>query len=255
MSKIIKAHFVVERRLERLKKIEQDGTARASGEAGENTRLTRETAEAIYFETKTILEDLIAQAQQRSDAIILKAREEAQQIVENALGDVSNTKVESWDKGYAQGYEAGYAEAADELQRRYGEISSLLRELTDIRLELYENQEKEIVQLILAMTEKILGTIVDLRPEIISQVIRNTLEQAKGAQKITVKINPVHLPYLSRAEEIFKETGAEVADVVEEPALKPGDCQVITENGFIEAIIEEQLLELKRVLLETADYD
>ncbi|MDX9872663.1 MAG: FliH/SctL family protein [Clostridia bacterium] len=254
MSKIIKADFVVERRQERLKKTEHEARILAVGEQ-ESMYLTKETADSLYLETKIMLEELVTQAQRRADAIILKAKEEAQAIVETSQGDVSRNKVESWDNGYEQGYKAGHQEAQDELKRRYREIASLLQKLENDRQNLFGRQREEIMELIMTLTEKILGSIVELRPEVISQVIRNTLEQVKGAQKITVKINPVHIPYLSSSDEIFKEAGLEYVDIIEDPAIKQGDCQIVTENGFVDAVVEEQLQELKRVLMEATDDD
>jgi flagellar assembly protein FliH len=218
-----------------------------------NEELTKETVDVIYNETKVMLEELVARAQQKADDILLKAKEEAHSLIEKSLQDYQVVKDKAYKEGYDQGYEKGLEEAEAEIKKLGRETASLIASLKRQKEDLYRKQEKDVVELVIALTEKILGTVIETRPEVICQVIKNTLEHVRDAEKITVKVNPIHIPYLSGFEEQFKDVCPEKFKIAEDPNIKPGDCQVVTENGYLDSMLEEQLIQLKKALLEVVD--
>lgn len=225
-----------------------------ASEYGEAECLTQETADALYIETKVMLEELISQAQCKADEIILKAKEEAQRIMEQANRESQITKDTAYQEGYEQGVKKGLTQTAEEMKDKYEALLTLFNDFKLQKEEYLIKQEKEIVELVVALTEKIIGTIVDLQPEVISHIIKNTLEHVNGAQRITIKVNPIHIPYLSGYQEMFINNGPENIQILEDSNIKPGNCRIITENGFVDSLLEVQLRELKQALLEVVDH-
>lgn len=251
MAKIIKSCLVVEKKVNK----NSNGAAKQvhttqANEYEDAESLTQETADALYIETKIMLEELISQAQCRADEIILKAKEEAQRIVEQANQDKDLSRQE----GYEQGVKKGLAQTAEEMKDKYEALLSLFKDFEVQKKEYLIKQEKDIVELVVALTEKIIGTIVDLQPEVIRHIIKNTLEHVNGAQKITIKVNPIHIPYLSGYNEIFMDNGQENMQIIEDSNIKPGNCRIVTENGFVDSLLEVQLRELKQALMEVVDH-
>jgi flagellar assembly protein FliH len=253
LSKIIKANFVLEKRQNILKRIGSDMSTVNDRDSRED--LTQETANALYYETKLMLEDLITKAQQKADDIILKAKEDAQNTIEQASLKCQEIKEDAHNSGYNQGYLKGVEQSSDDIGLQYKGLVSLIKEFDDERKSYFSKQEEEMIELVFALTEKILGTIIDARPEVVNRIIKNTLEHVKGAQKVTVKVNPIHIPYLNDYNDIFKDYNPENIQIVEDYNIKPGDCQVVTENGFLDSLLDVQLLELKQALLEVVDHD
>lgn len=245
MSKIIKARFIVNDNRKSIPKREENAKSES---------FNQETADALYLETKAMLEELVGQAQKKADEIILKAREEAQAEVEHSRQESTRIKDAAYKEGYDQGYQTGLAEASNSLQNLYGDVVSLISSLQKEKEEFLRKQEVEMIELVVALAEKLIGTVFETRPEVISHVVKNTLEHVKDAQRVTVRVNPIHIPYLSGSEEITKDTTIEKLNITEDPTIKPGDCQVVTENGFLDSILEEQLVGIRQALLEVVDH-
>lgn len=249
MSKVIKARFVISKARETA--IPEDAPKHPEGESA---CLSTDTTDAIYQETKAMLEDLIAQAQSKADYILLKAREEAQELRERAAEEVQALKDSAWQEGYARGQNDARENSEKEFNELYGRVLSLMDGIRRDSEQLLIKHEQDIIEIILAVIEKVLGTVVEAKPEIIVSIVRNLLEQVREAEKITVRVNPVHIPYLSGYEEVFKELNTENLQIVEDPAIGPGDCLISTENGFLDSRIDEQMRVLRQALQEVVDY-
>lgn len=250
MAKIIKSCLVVEKKVNKNSNVGTKQVHALATEYEDTESLTQETADALYIETKMMLEELISQAQCKADEIILKAKEEAQRILEQANRD----KNSAYQEGYEQGVKKGLTETAEEMKDKYEALLSLFKDFKLQKEEYLIKQEKDIVELVVTLTEKIIGTIVDLQPEVIRHIIKNTLEHVNGAQRITIKVNPIHIPYLSGYHEIFIKNGQDNMQIIEDSNIKPGNCRIITENGFVDSLLDVQLRELKQALLEVVDH-
>lgn len=253
MVKIIKSCLVIEKKPTGLFGARQ--ALAAAPEYEEAEYFTQDTADALYTETKMMIEELLSQAQSKSEAMILKAKEEAQSTLEQAEQESKTISEDAYSKGFAQGLQEGLAEAGEDIKSGYDALASLINDLKHQKEQYLAKQEKEMVELVIALTEKVLGTIIDIRPEVISHIVKNTLAQVSGALRITVKVNPIHIPYLSEYQDIFSDTGCESMQVLEDCNIKPGNCRVITENGFVDSLLEAQLGELKQALLEVVEHD
>ncbi|MBZ4653164.1 MAG: fliH [Peptococcaceae bacterium] len=235
MSKIIKANFV-----------KNELRTRLPVANNEDIPLTRDTAQAIYLETKVMIEELIAEAQQKADEITLKSRSQAQMILETAHQESQDIKNRAYEEGYRLGYEKGLAEARHEIKELHGHAQELIGALQQEKLNMLKAYESELLDLVMLITEKILGVIVEVKPEIINGVISRTLSQTAENGKIMVKVNPFHIPYLN----ISREHDNVV--IQEDVSVKPGGCVIISENGIIDAQLEGQIALLKQALRDVA---
>lgn len=259
MSNIIKACFVVNDKRTSLEYPRNHRREPALGPGyepaplPEEEPLTQETADSIYEETKSAIEELILAAQKRAESIISHAQEEARGYLENSQKEAEEIREAAYQKGYKLGYQKGIA-IEKEFQSIYQQVSSVLEKIKEQQALTLKNQEKDIIELVMLLTEKIIGTIVEVRPEIISNIIKNTLEEVKDTENVVLKVNPVHLPYLTPFNERFTEVYSGNLLIIDDPNMEPGDCLVSTENGFIEAKINEQLALLRQGLLEVSGH-
>ena len=243
MSKIIKSRFVVN----------GDKNVLSFNRPMAN-KLTKETSEELYQETKAMLEEMVAQAQARADNIMLMAKENAQKLMEQAEQESQAIKDSAFQEGYAEGLRTGLENGENQVKPLYPQVLSLIEEIAGQKDSLIKEQEKNLIELTLAITEKLLGTIIEAKPEIICHIVKNSLELVRETERITVKVNPIHIPYLSGCPELIKDVNKEKLQIVEDSAIRPGDCQIATENGFLDLMIDEQLAVLKEALLEVVEH-
>jgi len=250
LSKEIKARFVVEdysqgSLLKVCPPVVAANNSLAPQPGYQTDQLTPEAAELIYSETKQMIEELMESAQQQSEQLLLQAKAQAQDILEKSQAEVEILKEQAYKTGFEQGYQDGYSRADEEVHKLQDQTKTLLETLLKDREEAFQRYEKEIVDLVILLTEKILGTAAETKPEIINHLVKKVLAEAGEAEKMTIKVNPIHVPYLGSFEKI---------QIVEDSSLLPGECVVVSENGFIESRISEQLAILKQTMLDVTGH-
>lgn len=259
MSKIIKARFVIE------EKNHSPISSKNSAVIGDNSSLalqadsnvnaiTPEVAESIYNETKQMIEELMEDAQNQADKLILQAKAEAQDQVEKAQTIVEELKEQGRKEGFEQGYQDGFVQSSAEVKEIANHMQEMLKKLIKDNEDARRKYEKDLIELIIVLTEKLIGTTVEIKPEIIKQIVKKVLTEAGDYEKIIVKVNPIHLPYLNANEELKAQSFGSKVQFAEDVTLDPGDCILINENGFIEARIDEQLAILKETILDVTDH-
>lgn len=231
MSKIIKANFV-----------KHESSTKICVSNNQDFPLTKEAAQAIYLETKVMIEELLAEAQQKADDIMAKSKSQAQMILETAHQESENIKNKAFEEGYRLGYEKGLAESQRGMKELHEQARELIINLQQEKLNMLNIYDSELLNLVMLITEKILGVIVEVRPEIIKEVISHTLKQTVENGKIVVKVNPFHMPYLNIPCE------RDNVVIQEDVGVKPGGCVIISENGIIDAQLEVQLALLRQAL-------
>ncbi len=260
MSKIIKARFIIE---DNEYDLELKGNSNNTGLNNHSLTLqadsyeepiTPETAKMIYNETKDMIEELMEDAQEQADKLILQAKADAQAVLEKAQASAEELKETARQEGYDQGYREGFERSSQEANALTQQFHEFLGKIIQDKEAVQKKYEKDIVELVLMLTEKLVGTVVQLRPEIMQQIIEKILVEASENEKVTVKVNPLHLPYLIGTEEQAGQSQNSKIQFIEDPALQPGDCIIQTDNGFIEAKIDDQLAILRETILDVTGH-
>lgn len=257
MSKIIKARFVIEDQFNTTYSIGNglnNNSSLALQSDNYEDQITPETAENIYNETKEMIEELMEDALEKADKQILEAKAEAQEILEKTQASVGELEEKAHKEGYEKGYQVGFERSSQEITIVTNQMQELLHKLIAEDETARKNYEKDIVTLVMMLTEKIIGTVVELKPEIINQIVENILVEAGESAKLTVKVNPVHLPYLKANDDQLGQNLENKVLFAEDASLQPGDCVLLTDNGFIEAKIDEQLAILRETILEVTGH-
>ncbi|MDD2400839.1 MAG: FliH/SctL family protein [Clostridia bacterium] len=239
MSKIIKACYVE-------KQCTDDVVKDGDGEG----KLTTEVANDIYIETKIMIEELVSEAQKNAEKIVCGAEEKASKLLEESKREIEEIKGKSYIEGMNSGYKDGTRKAEEELSSLVQTTNVMLAELVKVKEDYLKNNDEDILELVLLISEKIVRTVVETKPEVICEVVKNVLKRLKGSECITLKVNPIHVPYLDDYGEQGSEFDKNKITIEEDSGLKPGECVIMTKNGYIEAIIDEQLTILKKALKE-----
>lgn len=244
MSKVIKAHFIIKESRPLGIQCLDFRAARAKDNAGPSQEILSQAAAAeIYTETKQMMEEVLAATKERAEGMLAQAGKEAKELLEESRREALAERESARREGYAEGYGNGCRQLEDLLLRIAGDKNRQL-----------EEQQEEMVKLIFITAEKILGAVLEIKPEVVSSMLGRILEEVKEARKVTLKVNPAHIPYLHDLYEKYNESNALGLQIAEDPELEPGDCIVITDSGFIEARIAEQLETLKQELLGAAGH-
>lgn len=144
---------------------------------------------------------------------------------------------------YEKGREEGVAETINQADERLAKVEERFHAvLHDLSVQLAERVallEAQAVQLSLDISEKLVGTAVDINPEYILQVIREALRQSGGAEVKVVKVSAQDLEFLNmvNVEKHIKEFDGSWSFQADE-SVRAG-CILMTSAGDVDFQIDK----------------
>lgn len=188
-----------------------------------------------------VIDKKTLEARSRAETIIADAEAEAAKIRQRAqkvLNEVEAVRERARKEGLAAGESKGLSQVTEKLVK-----------IEAIKEKFYKESEKDIIKLVVAIAEKVIGKIVEDRPEVIRDVVRQALERSIG-DRITVRINPHDYKALTKENVEFRDVldRTKRLHFKEDDTIAKGGCVVETEVGTIDAQIETQLDAIKKAL-------
>ena len=182
------------------------------------------------------------QAEREAQALIERARTEAEAIREGAYQD-----------GLVQGRERAREEARQEILASLVALSQAAQSLIVLEEQLVSAFTPEIVRLALEIAEKIVAKEVREDPEIVASVTERARAEVPHAKRVTIWLHPEDHRLLAELRPDLVSTGAEngrTVEIVASNDISRGGCRVETEMGTIDAAVPTQIGEISRQLLD-----
>ena len=150
---------------------------------------------------------------------------------------------EAYELGLIEGTEKAYQDNKDELRSKIDTLDNLLKNFEDIKVQLIEKNELQILQLLQLMASKIAMDHVETNRDVTLKVIRKVIEDAQTEEDIVLKVSTNDFVFL---ESLRERQGKEVdflKRVKIEPVddMKSGGCILETNYGAIDSRLEQRL--------------
>lgn len=152
---------------------------------------------------------------------------------------------DAFAKGYEEGERAGAAAAATRAEGMLKRLGQTIEELAALRSEMIRRTERQTVQLVLAIAERIVQREVALDRGLLVGMARAALDRLGERASATIRLHP----------EDFHAIGAGLGleeaavRVVSDPLVSRGGCLVQSDFGFMDVSPESQFRELAHALL------
>ncbi len=146
-------------------------------------------------------------------------------------------------QGVKDGENTGFELGTDKIEPLISSIKEALIQLDAIREETYQQIEKEVVDLALAIAKKIICREISIDPETVVCVAKEALAKIDDPGEIKIKMNPSDLQFINETKYQLSNLIADVNHVSfeAEENIQSGGCIIETELGEIDARIEKQL--------------
>lgn len=146
-------------------------------------------------------------------------------------------------EGHAAGYEAGQKAAAGSLAPVIQALQSAVGEMTANEARLTAQAEKAVVELSLAIAQKIIPEAIGELPSALLTVINQALAKVMAGTSLNLRVNPDDLEHLKSNQSDLSLPAIDPARLTwsADPCVGPGGCIVETDFGDIDARIEHQL--------------
>jgi flagellar assembly protein FliH len=223
----------------------------------------REEAESIV---QTAQDAAFAEVKRQTDEVqILKqqAEDEAQKILDEAKLKASEMETEvrrtldternsAKEEGKKEGKEEGYAEGKAEVDRLIERTQVALERAQDKRGEILNDTEKEIINLVLLISRKVIKVLSENQRDIIISNVIEALRKVKAKGNVIIRVNLADLQLATEHKQDFIRLmeGVKSVQVVEDSSVDSGGCIIETDFGEIDARIASQLAELENKILE-----
>jgi len=153
---------------------------------------------------------------------------------------------EAYEKGFEQGEKDGWELGLKRLEMVIHQIGNVLGEMERQRKVLYENYEREMLQLVFGISKRILRHELHHCEDVILTVLREAFQYVTDREKVIVRLNPVDYQYLlGRQEKLpcsFDEKNG--VRLIEDPSIDRGGCFLETSFGEVDATFESQFDEI-----------
>lgn len=181
-------------------------------------------------------------------------QQEAQKTAEKILED-------KMQECLREGYDQGKVKAEDECRSmresaaaklREAELS--LREAKQRYKEIIASSETKIVELSIAVAERLVYKQLDVAPDTVKAIIRETMNMLNGGEQVDLYVNPDDLDICRQYGEQLKAEFADIVklEILSDSKLPRGSCRIESESGVAEYLLEEEKEQLKEMLMNLA---
>jgi flagellar biosynthesis/type III secretory pathway protein FliH len=172
-----------------------------------------------------------------------EAGSRAQAIIAAAEADAERIRTVARQQGYAEGFEAGRAEAHADLEPGFAALSDAVERLREQRAAAADAVEAQAAELAVRVAEKVVAGALAVEPERVLDVVRGALRAIVERERIVILVNPDDLALVREGMgEIAGQLGGiEHVDVQEERRVARGGTVVRTTIGEVDARISTKL--------------
>lgn len=191
---------------------------------------------------------------QQASGYLDVVRSQAAQIISRATEESQEIRRQAEVTGKQAALQAAEAAMKVRLEQQLQTlVPALTQAIDDIKLAKQTwlaRWEQTAVRVAAAIAERIVRRELSQSPDITLALVREALELAAGAGRITLRLNPQDYALLSlKVQQLAGPLGKLApTDIVADPEVTPGGCLVCTEFGEIDQRIESQLARIEQEL-------
>lgn len=181
--------------------------------------------------------------------VLIAAQERARQIIADAEREAAELR----EKALRENAEQGREEAKKELMPALIAFADAGQSLIVFEEQLVARHTPYLVELALAIAEKVIGKAIEEDPEITASILERAKQEIIDAKRIRIWLNPADHEILAELRPDLVKFGAENGRTIEVVACEEvgrGGCRLETESGLVDATIPTQMDEIRRQLLE-----
>ena len=158
----------------------------------------------------------------------------------HSAAELEALQKQAWDEAYARGLEAGRAAGRKELERAAGRLEKLLDAMARPLEDIDEEVEEELTQLALAVARQILRRELATNPAHVIAAVREALAELPASSRdIRVVLNPDDAQLVREA--LSQPSGHAHWEIVEDPVIAHGGCEVLTPHTTVDASLETRI--------------
>ncbi|MGV7222377.1 MAG: FliH/SctL family protein [Nitrospinales bacterium] len=174
---------------------------------------------------------------------IEKAKEQSKQVRETANN-------EGYAVGRKEGFQAGENNAREVFAPFLETLQQIIEDLTSLRKRMYVKMEREMVEMIVELTKKIIRFDLADREDSVQDIIRLAVNSVLDRETMVIKVHPEDKTYAENYRpELHRAFGdAKNISFVSHPGVPRGGCVVDSNFGKVEAHLDSLDAQIDKIL-------
>ncbi len=205
-------------------------------------------------EAKEMADKIVQDALLEAENIKQKVNEESEKILrdieEQRETTLENMKKVGYDEGYQKGLDEGKIAGLEEYDSKISEATKEKEKNVAERESIFENAEKDIVELVIDMFNNLTYNAFQLNPELLSVLVKRGISSATIQKKVSIKVSSEDYDNVIKNIDKFEQLidSSKEVEVLKDFSLMKNDCMLETEFGNINCGLDEQLSSLNESL-------
>ncbi len=180
-----------------------------------------------------------------------KAQEEMERFKEETYHNCTIMEKDAWEKGFKNGEVEGIKAGEKKAQTLIASMNTLLSEIASLKSSLLTQYEREILELIFSVSEKIMHCEISLDQRVIQETVLHTLQLASEKEGLILRLNPEDVSLIETLQASSADSSGKLTAVSlkADPSVSRGGCHLETPHGDIDASIETRLKRVYQTLI------
>jgi flagellar assembly protein FliH len=173
----------------------------------------------------------------------------------NAIKDIYAKKIqiaerEALEKGLAQGIMEGRELQKQETLQSTQALGALIHDLSELKKKILETAEEQILQLALAVSEKVIHMETQTNREVVQHVLRAAMKNIVDRENMKIRLHPHDFQYMMEIKPDFLRNLDGVKNIVfeEDASIVRGGAIIETMFGEVDARLDHQYNQIKSSL-------
>ncbi|OEU46828.1 MAG: hypothetical protein BBJ60_09870 [Desulfobacterales bacterium S7086C20] len=182
---------------------------------------------------------MISNCVECAEEIVAKAEE----IISEAKKKADSIERDAYEKGFAQGEKDGLEIGGKRVDKILEKIEQVLQEVVKYKETFMVKCEKEALDLIRRIAEKVVHGLARVDHEIVRKTIFEAFRLVADCSEVTVRISQEDMDYVKelRPEFFDRINGLKSITMESDPSITPGGCYLETAFGDVDGRLETQL--------------
>ena len=183
--------------------------------------------------------------------IVNEAQLRADELRASAIAEMTEMRAEGYRLGHAEGYRDGTAVARAALADELELVQAAGRAAKAVRDSVVAAAERDIIELVIAAAQAVVGEHARLDHELVLQSIERAAQRLGAQNALRVRINPADTSTV-QASLAERDGAAGAWEVLADGGVSIGGCVIETATGEIDARLDVQMDAVARVLRTAA---
>jgi len=185
-----------------------------------------------------------------ANQIIEQARQQAEQLIENA----GKSSAAIRDQAFQDGYRAGLVQADRDREVWQGQmwqrLEVLNRQLTDESQRLFSELEGELLDLSLSIAEKVVNLELARNEKAFQTMVETAVSRLRQADQVSIRVSLDNYRCLLLNSSFIKPGSGQSIQLVQDESMNNGDCWIESSAGSLDNGVSSRLAKIRAELKE-----